>query len=162
MLISEKKKFIFYHVYKVAGMSVRDALIPYCSKKQVLLQNIHYASWVLGVNINMAPIYHFHPKLLNISNYMGDSFKSYYRFAFVRHPLDWQKSLYFFMLKNKRHHQHHMVKEMSFEKYLRWRIDNEVRLMSDLVSDEEGNLFCLLYTSPSPRDLSTSRMPSSA
>ena len=25
-----------------------------------------------------------------------------------------------------------------------------------------GHLFCLLYTSPSPRDLSTSRMPSSA
>ena len=24
------------------------------------------------------------------------------------------------------------------------------------------NIFCLLYTSPSPRDLSTSRMPSSA
>ena len=29
------------------------------------------------------------------------------------------------------------------------------------VSDEE-ELCCLLYTSPSPRDLSTSRMPSSA
>ena len=35
--------------------------------------------------------------------------------------------------------------------------------------DDDGNLnqftpsnFCLLYTSPSPRDLSTSRMPSSA
>ena len=26
----------------------------------------------------------------------------------------------------------------------------------------EGDIFCLLYTSPSPRDLSTSRMPSSA
>ena len=26
----------------------------------------------------------------------------------------------------------------------------------------EDNYFCLLYTSPSPRDLSTSRMPSSA
>ena len=26
----------------------------------------------------------------------------------------------------------------------------------------EGKKFCLLYTSPSPRDLSTSRMPSSA
>ena len=26
----------------------------------------------------------------------------------------------------------------------------------------EDNKFCLLYTSPSPRDLSTSRMPSSA
>ena len=28
--------------------------------------------------------------------------------------------------------------------------------------DEPLSLFCLLYTSPSPRDLSTSRMPSSA
>ena len=27
---------------------------------------------------------------------------------------------------------------------------------------KEVSLFCLLYTSPSPRDLSTSRMPSSA
>ena len=34
-----------------------------------------------------------------------------------------------------------------------------------LNSEEEQNellTFCLLYTSPSPRDLSTSRMPSSA
>ena len=28
--------------------------------------------------------------------------------------------------------------------------------------DHEGSIVCLLYTSPSPRDLSTSRMPSSA
>ena len=27
---------------------------------------------------------------------------------------------------------------------------------------DEGTITCLLYTSPSPRDLSTSRMPSSA
>ena len=30
------------------------------------------------------------------------------------------------------------------------------------ITDERGYNFCLLYTSPSPRDLSTSRMPSSA
>jgi len=28
--------------------------------------------------------------------------------------------------------------------------------------EDNGKLICLLYTSPSPRDLSTSRMPSSA
>ena len=33
---------------------------------------------------------------------------------------------------------------------------------SMLHSVELGNLPCLLYTSPSPRDVSTSRMPSSA
>ena len=37
-----------------------------------------------------------------------------------------------------------------------WRID----LAVDSKSAEDFN--CLLYTSPSPRDLSTSRMPSSA
>ena len=32
----------------------------------------------------------------------------------------------------------------------------------DLINANEAHKFCLLYTSPSPRDLSTSRMPSSA
>ena len=38
-------------------------------------------------------------------------------------------------------------------------------MMTDLVSTSSiasGSITCLLYTSPSPRDLSTSRMPSSA
>ena len=39
--------------------------------------------------------------------------------------------------------------------------------IAQIVQDEDADavalsLFCLLYTSPSPRDLSTSRMPSSA
>ena len=36
--------------------------------------------------------------------------------------------------------------------------------VKDRISElhEENPMFCLLYTSPSPRDLSTSRMPSSA
>ena len=42
---------------------------------------------------------------------------------------------------------------------------DEVELYSDsklLVKQLRGEYSCLLYTSPSPRDLSTSRMPSSA
>ena len=38
---------------------------------------------------------------------------------------------------------------------------HEERLYPIFVASEQG-LDCLLYTSPSPRDLSTSRMPSSA
>ena len=38
----------------------------------------------------------------------------------------------------------------------------EERLQAVLVPDWEQPYNCLLYTSPSPRDLSTSRMPSSA
>ena len=38
----------------------------------------------------------------------------------------------------------------------------EKHWLDSLNMDRELNLPCLLYTSPSPRDLSTSRMPSSA
>ena len=31
-----------------------------------------------------------------------------------------------------------------------------------IIHEKQGDIFCLLYTSPSPRDISGSRMPSSA
>ena len=39
---------------------------------------------------------------------------------------------------------------------------SEIDALAAMVSDSNKRLDCLLYTSPSPRDLSTSRMPSSA
>ena len=45
--------------------------------------------------------------------------------------------------------------QIDFDKLRSYRLD---RVRKELVK----NNFCLLYTSPSPRDLSTSRMPSSA
>ena len=52
-------------------------------------------------------------------------------------------------------------------------VKDELKLIIEVLEDKKGNdirIFdvreqssvCLLYTSPSPRDLSTSRMPSSA
>ena len=51
-----------------------------------------------------------------------------------------------------------------------WKEDTKIAAVTDPGGDleliekfiEDQNLTCLLYTSPSPRDLSTSRMPSSA
>ena len=40
--------------------------------------------------------------------------------------------------------------------------DNELGAARDFTAMNDGEATCLLYTSPSPRDLSTSRMPSSA
>jgi hypothetical protein len=141
MLISDNKKFMFYHVYKVAGSSIRNSLIPYCSKKQVLLQNLNYGLTTLGLDLSFSPIYKFHPRLQLVKDFLGDDvFNSYYKFSFVRHPLDWQKSLYYFMIKNQRHHQHKLISKFSFEDYLKWRMDNELNLMSNILSDNKGNL----------------------
>ena len=46
--------------------------------------------------------------------------------------------------------------------YFRFVSEGEELLVQANAEDDEGYLPCLLYTSPSPRDLSTSRMPSSA
>ena len=48
----------------------------------------------------------------------------------------------------------------SGEALLRDQTSFDVILLDVSLRGEDGN--CLLYTSPSPRDLSTSRMPSSA
>ena len=42
------------------------------------------------------------------------------------------------------------------------KIDNLVQVAHNVIIGSGSMLACLLYTSPSPRDLSTSRMPSSA
>ena len=51
----------------------------------------------------------------------------------------------------------------------KYKVNNRLESMYDLFGEELFEMFflevhgiCLLYTSPSPRDLSTSRMPSSA
>ena len=41
-------------------------------------------------------------------------------------------------------------------------IDDDVKFIGSTLNIEEENLICLLYTSPSPRDMTGSRMPSSA
>ena len=40
--------------------------------------------------------------------------------------------------------------------------NKDIRILLDKIVRKYGGKVCLLYTSPSPRDLSTSRMPSSA
>ncbi|MFT6735025.1 MAG: hypothetical protein ACJAS9_003228 [Polaribacter sp.] len=135
MLISDKKNFLYFHLYKVAGTSIRNALIPYCSKSQVVAQNANYIASILGGSFNSNPLHQFHPDLKKVRDHLGDKFYSYYRFTFVREPLDWQKSIYFFTKKNPRHHQHKIVKDMTFEEYLRWRINTDLKLQSDLLID---------------------------
>ena len=60
-----------------------------------------------------------------------------------------------------------VIPRVTFEDY---KNDINEKIMIDVRQFEElqasgtvqGSIHCLLYTSPSPRDLSTSRMPSSA
>ena len=58
-------------------------------------------------------------------------------------------------------HGWHLGEKEHWQKYTGWRVCTRVPLIVKVPAGVKA-LPCLLYTSPSPRDLSTSRMPSSA
>jgi hypothetical protein len=131
MLVSTRHRFAFIHVYKVAGTSVRTALRPYADGQ--LLDRIR--RW-----LGHPPRYSPHLTAAEARRQLGpEEFDRAFTFAFVRNLWDWQVSLYSFMLHNANHPQHELVNSFSsFVEYLDWRVNEDLRLQSDFVTDAHG------------------------
>lgn len=121
MIVSHDKKFIFFHLYKVAGTSIRKSLEKY---KSPIITKPHIKPALLKNKI--------------FNGYEGDKLlKDYFTFSFVRNPWDWQVSLYFFMLRDKGHFQYNIIKNMNFEQYLDWRINEDCKPQYMFLSENE-------------------------
>lgn len=141
MILSHQKKFIFVHVYKVAGSSIRKVLNPYAaiSLRQSNLRD-KWISLSKGVPFSSSFDGHVHAAELK-ERLPNDIFNSYFKFAFVRNPWDWQVSLYLFGLKDKNHYQHALFSSFkNFEEYLDWRVNKELKLQKSFVTDSKGEL----------------------
>jgi len=141
MLISKKHHFIFIHIYKNAGTSVTIALKPFVSSRWKWVIERALKKLKIPTRIGQQPFPDF-VKASEIINAMGrESFNSFFSFAIVRNPWDWQVSLYKFMLKTASHEQHDLVKELgSFDEYIRWRCENEVRFQKDFIYSNDDEL----------------------
>ena len=107
MLISDSKKFIFFHLYKTAGTSLSEVLKPH-----------------------VKPHHHKHFKVCDYlkGNYMDTRYKDYFTFGFVRNPWDWQVSLYHYMLMDHGHFQHNLVKSFKdYSEYVDWRVHEDCK-----------------------------------
>jgi hypothetical protein len=73
---------------------------------------------------------------------MGENtFNSFYSFAIVRNPWDWQVSTYSYMLKTPDHPQHKLVQGFgNFDEYIRWRCREEARFQKDMIYSKDGKL----------------------
>ncbi len=152
MLISYQQKFIFFHVAKVAGMSMRTALEDYIQEpdffriqrpKATLADgkpNPMYGAWEAFL---------LHVTTQDANKYLPDNlFTESFKFAFVRNPWDWQVSMYHFILREPTHIRYKLVSAMpDFAAYLDWIIATDkpypkgaTKFQKDVICDENGKL----------------------
>ena len=141
MLLSYSHKFIFIHVYKVAGTSIKKSLEQYA--KRPAMRRILSASR-LGSRI---PYYRWktfpsHIKADDLKKELPDKiYSNFYKFAFVRNPWEWQVSLYHHMLQRNNHYQHELIKSIkNFDEYIIWRVNEDRVLQKDFITDSSGQI----------------------
>lgn len=95
MIVSEKKKFIFIHIYKTGGTSLTKVLSDYVDEKFLgtntpRTEGLGWQSdWHVGAGQHM-----WFQSGINLLPKKFD-FEPYFIFTFVRNPLSWLKSIYF-------------------------------------------------------------------
>ena len=149
MLLSRRHKLIFIHIYKNAGTSIQTALMPFAeSRLQRMVSGSRILPWriraflentIITPCLNPQP-YPMHIKARELVKIIGrKAFESYFSFAIVRNPWDWQVSLYSFMLKDDTHPQRQLAQAFrGFDDYIRWRCAEEARFQNEWVCAEDG------------------------
>lgn len=138
MLISKKHRFLFIHIYKTGGTSITSALLPFCGniwqqRGAALLRRLNM--------LCLTPQPYFkHAKASELAAKLGQEiFESYFSFAFVRNPWDWQVSLYAYILKDVGHFQHQRVKGFrDFDEFIRWRCREAKSYQKDFIFSASG------------------------
>lgn len=151
MLISHEKRFIFVHVYKTAGTSVRDVFLPHCRLIDRLVYYHPASRRAVNVVTNLFGLQneggrHFagvrkHGTAIDARDYLGrERFGRYFKFAIARNPYDWMVSLYVYIREAKHHRDHPTVQKMTFFDFVQSEVERRAPRQFDFVSDEEGRL----------------------
>lgn len=133
MIVSESHHFVFVHIFKTGGTSVKRALRrfamrPWQEPANAILKRIGIPQFgPRGYRDHMTASQLIDDRSL-------DWFQSQFSFAFVRNPWDWELSHYKYILRNNQHFNHKEVSGLNdFSEYVRWRCDRRTQLQSDFV-----------------------------
>jgi len=147
--LSHSHKFIFYHIYKTGGTSVKTSLESYfddCDSDD-FERFSKIRSQFVRIPLLRTFVPTVHPSFKNtIDELTRLKIQSYFKFAFVRNPWDWQVSVYHYMLQKRRHRFHQPAKVLgSFNNYvhylnLRGQLGKPTPNQIDFISDRSGKI----------------------
>jgi hypothetical protein len=151
MILSHTYRFIFIHVAKTGGMSVREVLQPFSAEPEKFV--MRRPSKMIRERVN--PLYKvwetllLHAKASDAKRELPpEVFDSYFKFVFVRNPWDWLVSMYHFVLREPDAARHDEVKALgSFDAYVEWAVSTPnpfpkgvSGVQSEMITDAAGNL----------------------
>ena len=138
-MISHRRKFVFVHVSKTGGQSVRKALRPFAlTTAQRLVQYVDTRTLRYDpFGINQAGS---HPNVAKLKSALGDEvFDSYYSFSFVRNLWSRLLSYYYFMKIRPRSEKHEAAMTLDFNDFINTTIqDAPLRDQSSILLDADG------------------------
>lgn len=148
MLLSHRHQFLFVHIAKTGGTSVRKALSPYrWSWKYGAAQfTVNKLSQLTGHKLGCC--FPRHSRIVAAQEMLpAEYFNQLFKFAFVRNPWDLQVSSFHHI---KRERPSVMGGYSNFKDFMRWKldpqrpyqyhIDTSMQLQTDYLIDLRGNL----------------------
>ena len=151
MLISHSHRFIFIHVGKTGGMSMRKTLGPFCEEPERFKMR-RPPKEIDGKPNRMRGVWEtllLHAKAKDGQKELPrEVFEGYFKFAFVRNPWDLQVSMYHFVLREPTAPRHNAVKACgTFDRFVEWVAATPdpyprgiTKLQRDMLTDKDGNL----------------------
>lgn len=149
-MICPKANFIFIHIPKTAGRSVRSALRPHCySVGQELSRTLDGLRRAAGMPPSKFPKNKYsalggHPKADRYLDVMGDDFFAFYRFSFVRNPFDWLVSYYEFCKARPTNKNYELFNASSYSEYIAWACDGNLPTQRAYLVDNDDRI-CVNY-----------------
>ena len=148
MLLSHRYKFLFVHIAKTGGTSVRAALAPLRWRDPLywLAFPCHRLSHWTGHRLGTK--FPRHAKIIAAKEMLpAEYFSSLFKFVFVRNPWDLQVSSYHHIRRERPHLIEHIK---TFPEFIRYKLDRErpyqfhldtsIELQSDFVKDLDGKI----------------------